>query len=108
MLKSKVHAYLGFCLRAGKLTCGVNAVATLKKGVFLLIMDGGTAKNSRKEIAKLHVKLGCPLVVAEGLEELVGKANCKLAAVRDKSLAEAILCEAGKGLITEIIGGLGE
>ncbi len=106
MPNSKVESYLGFCKRAGKLTLGVNAVATLKKEVYLLVMDSATAVNSRKEIAKLHKKFACPLVMAEGLETLVGKANCKLAAVRERSLAEAILREAGKQPISEIIGGL--
>ncbi len=106
MQKSKVETYLGFCLRAGKLTMGVNAVETVKKGVFLLVMEEDTAVNSRKAIEKLRNKFNCPLVAVTGLESFVGKPNCKLAAVRDKSLAEAIYGEVGKGQITEKIGGL--
>ncbi len=105
MPKSKVETYLGFCLRAGKLTLGVNAAATVKKGVYLLVMDEFTAPNSKKEIEKLQRKFACPLIVAEGLETLVGKPNCKLAAVRDKNLAEAILREVGTERITQSIGG---
>ncbi len=39
------------------------------------------------------MKFGCALLVSEGkrLEQLVGKENCKLAAVRDEGLAKAIL-----------------
>ncbi len=106
MQKNRAATYLGFCQRAGKLTLGVNAAATLKKGVFLLVMDESTASNSRKEIEKLQRKFACPLAICTGLEEIVHKAWCKLAAVRDKDLAEAIMREAGNGFITEIIGGM--
>ena len=108
MQPDKIRTYLGFCIRAGKLTTGVNAVQTVKKGVYLLIADTSVAKNSWKEILKLKVKFGCPLLMAESLESLVCKENCKLAAVREKSLAEAIYREAGKGQITEYIGGMEE
>ncbi len=94
MQKSKAETYLGFCIRAGKLVCGVNAVACTGKGVYLLVADKNVAKNSLKEIFKLKRKFSCPLVFAEGLETLVGKANCRLAAVKDESLASAIWKEA--------------
>ncbi len=103
MQKSKIQTYLGFALRAGKLTLGVNAAATVKKGVFLLVMDEGTAENSRKEIVKLVKKFACPLITVQDLESLVQKPNCKLAAVREKNLAEAILREQEEE--KQIIGG---
>ena len=106
--RSKAESYLGFAKRAGRLTLGVNAVAAVPQDVYLLIADRGTAKNSRKEILKLKRKFGCPLVMAEGLETLVGKPDCKLAGVRDKNLAEAILREVGNGQITEYCGGMEE
>ncbi len=105
MQRSKAETYLGFCLRAGKLTLGVNAVETIKKGVYLLIADESVAKNSKKEILKFKEKFSCPLLFTAGLEDLVHKANCKLAAVRDKSLADAIYGEVGNGQLTEYIGG---
>ncbi|MGN0822184.1 MAG: hypothetical protein ACI4NG_00265 [Candidatus Gallimonas sp.] len=105
MQRSKTETYLGFCLRAGKLTLGVNAIACVKKDVYLLIADPSASENTKKEIEKLKRRFSCPLAAAENLETLVQKPHCKLAAVRDKSLAEAILGEAGKGQITELIGG---
>ena len=41
-------------------------------------------------IAKLAEKFGCDIVWLEQLSELVGKEMCKLAAVREEHLAEAI------------------
>lgn len=91
MERSKTASYLGFARRAGKLTLGVNAAATLKKGVYLLVADETVAKNSRKEIEKLRTKFSCPLIYIADLGMLVGKEGCKLAVVRDAELAKAVL-----------------
>ena len=91
MERSKIAAYLGFARRAGKLTLGVQAAATAKRGVYLLVMDENVGPNNRKEIEKLVKRFSCPLVGIDGLEDLTGKANCKLAAVREEHLAAAIL-----------------
>ena len=92
MAQSKVSAYVGFCFRARKITLGSNAIATLKGGVYLLIMDGKAAKNSLRYALKFRNKFSCPLLIYSGdFEELVKKPLCRLAAIRDKSLAQAIL-----------------
>ncbi len=93
MQRSKAESYLGFCLKAGKLTCGFNAIESLKKDVYLLLLCGTASDNAKKEAVKLQKKFGCTLLVAtpRTLEEFVNRANCKLAAVRDKNLANAIL-----------------
>lgn len=96
MERSKIGTYLGFCLRAGKLTLGVDRAETLKKGVYLLLADGSLSENSGKAMAKLQEKFSCPLIVAEGvsLGELLHRPAVKAAAVRDKNLASAILAAA--------------
>lgn len=91
MERSKTASYLGFARRAGKLTLGVQAAASVKRDAFLLVADETVAKNNRKEIGKLQKRFGCPLVFVSGLEEMTGKAACKLAVVRDENLAAAIL-----------------
>lgn len=92
MVQSKVGSYIGFCKKAGKITLGSNAINTLKSGVYLLIMDGNSAKNSLRYAIKFKNKFSCPLLVCkENFEQLTGKPLCRLVAIRDKSLAEAIL-----------------
>lgn len=93
MQRSKAESYIGFCIRAGKLTCGFNAVASQKKDVFLLLLCETASENARKEAVSLQKKFGCAVVLVRGvpLEDVVGKPNCKLAAVRDENLAKAIL-----------------
>jgi ribosomal protein L7Ae-like RNA K-turn-binding protein len=93
LAESKTAAYLGFARRAGKLTLGVNAVSMLRGGVYLLIADSSASENTKKEIEKLTRKLSAPLVWTERLDLLTGKEFCKLAALRERNLAEAILAE---------------
>ncbi len=92
MARSKTASYLGFARRAGKLTLGVQAAASVKK-VYLLVADRSVGANNRKEIEKLQKKFGCPLLFLEDVGEMAGRAGCKLAAVRDEGLALAILKE---------------
>lgn len=104
MAQSKVHSYIGFCKRARKITLGSSAVGTLKGGVYLLLLDKNAAKNSLRYALKFKRKFNCPLLVCgENFEELVGKPECRLAAIQDKNLADAILnCgESGYELYTE-------
>ena len=91
MERSKTATYLGFAKRAGKLTLGVQAAGTVKKDVFLLVADESVAPNNRKEIEKLQKRFSCPLIFVKDLEDMTGKLQCKLAVVREKNLADAIL-----------------
>ena len=93
MLKSKAERYVGLCMKAGKLTCGFNAVEAEKKRIYLLILCSSASDNAKKSAQKLKNRFGCELMVIYGtpLEEVTGRINCKLAAVRDENLAKAIL-----------------
>ena len=95
MRGSKASSYLGFARRAGKLTLGVNAVETVKS-CYLLVADESLTQNSRKKIEKMRERLNCPLVYCDGLGDMVGRQGCKLAAVRDESLARATEAAIGK------------
>lgn len=104
MIPSKVNSYIGFCIKAGKITLGSSAIGTLKGGVYLLISDGKSAKNSIRYALKYKNKFKCPLLICKNnFEEIVNKPLCRLAAIRDENLAEAILksCDSGYELYTE-------
>lgn len=90
-MEEKVEAYLGFCLRARKIALGMGTVELLKKGVYLLMLCSSASKNTFKLALKLKNTFSCPLIICnKGLENVVHKENCKIAAIRDKSLAKAI------------------
>ena len=93
MQNDKISAYLGFCIRSGRIVFGVDRAETLKKGVHLLIADLTLSENSMKVLVKLKEKFSCPLLVTEGvsLSELLHRPAVKAAAVKDKNLASAIL-----------------
>lgn len=97
---SKALRYIGLCIKAGKLTCGFNALEAEKKNVYLLIMCASASENARKSALKLKNKFGCELLIYTGglLEDVTGKPNCKIAAVREKNLAGAILSVSGDDL----------
>ena len=92
MEKSKVNSYIGFCKRARKITLGSGAIDALKSGVYLLILDGKAANNSMRYALKFKNRFNCPLMICNGnFEEITEKPLCRLVAIRDRSLAEAIL-----------------
>ena len=64
-----------------------------KKGVYLLVMDGGIGKNSLKPMLKAKETLGCPLYITdEGvLSEWVHRPAVKAVAILDDNLAVAML-----------------
>lgn len=94
--RSKADGYVGFCRKAGKLTCGFNAVEVQRGDVYLLLLCHTASDNAKKSAKKLSERFGCGLMLLEGktLEEVTGRPNCKLAAVRDENLAKAILSSA--------------
>ncbi len=93
MEKSKPLSYIGFALRARKVRTGANAIATLKGNVYLLIICHSASKNAFDEAVKLSKKFGAPLVVSKTylVQDLVKKENCKLLAIQDESLGNAVL-----------------
>ena len=93
MEKSKIETYLGFCIRSRKIIFGAEMIEKQKKGVYLLVIDGGIGKNSLKSIQKAQETLYCPLYSTdEGvLGEWVHRPAVKAAAITDKHLASAIL-----------------
>ncbi len=92
MARSKAQTFIGFSIKAGKIALGGGAIDTLKKGVYLIILNGDAAKNSLRLALKFKNRFSCPLVICKsGFEEAVNKSGCKIAAIKDKNLAQAIL-----------------
>ncbi len=91
MQKSKVLTYIGFAKRSGNLRTGVNAISTLRS-VNLLIICATASQNTQKDADKIAARFNCPLIRTNiPAEEISGKDNCKLMAVTDFNLADAIL-----------------
>lgn len=92
MANGKIEAYIGFCIKSGKISLGSGAISTLRGGVYLIIADGTAAQNSKRLALKFKNRFNCPLLICgQGFENAVNRAGCKIAAVRDENLAKAIL-----------------
>jgi hypothetical protein len=89
----KIQTYLGFCIRSGKITFGVDGIESLRKGVKLLIADESLGESSFKTMKNLKEKFACPLLITEKNElgELLHRPAVKAVAVKDENLAKAIL-----------------
>jgi len=93
--RAKAESYIGFCLRARKITLGTGAVDCLKRGVYLIIVCSTASQNAFKLAQKFARRHYCPLMVCNsGLETAVHKPGCKIAAVTDMQLAKAIISAA--------------
>ena len=72
MQRSKADAYVGLCRKAGKLTCGFNAVEVQRGGVYLVVVCSTAAPNTFKAAVKFSGRFKCPLMICRcGLEEAV-------------------------------------
>ena len=93
MINSKPLTFIGFAIKARKVKFGVNAVATLKPKVPLLILCSTASDNTKHDAVKLSKKLQATLLIATDVkvEDIVYKENCKLIAVQDVALAKAIM-----------------
>ncbi len=96
MSQSKVETFIGFSIRSGKIIFGVDAAERKKKGVYLLVVSCDLSENSYKVALKLQERFQCALMKTRSiaLSELVHRENCKLIALTDKSLSEAVLTSA--------------
>jgi len=92
LANSKVEAYIGFCIKSGKIAVGSGAINTLKGGVKLLILDGTAAKNSKRLALKFKNRFNCPLIVCKSdFARVVNREGAKIAALKDEELSKAIL-----------------
>lgn len=91
-MAGKIETYIGFCLKARKISLGTGTVDLLKKGVYLIIVCSTASENAKKLAIKFKNRFSCPLIQCNiGLENVVHKEDCKIAAVRDENLARAIM-----------------
>ena len=106
MEKSKAFTFIGFAIKARKVKMGVNAVATLKRAEILIVCHTAS-ENTVKDAVSLAKRLGAKLYTLNevNLSDVTFKDNCKLIAITDKALSEAIRKSDERRLV-EYSGGL--
>ena len=92
-MENKIFSYFGFAKKSGNLRTGLNVVSELKKRAYLIAVCRSASENTKKDAAKCARKYGCALVesATDDLSSFVGKDNCKIVAVTEEHLADAIL-----------------
>lgn len=88
-MNPKISAYIGFSVKKGSVVFGLDTVETYKKKVHLILCSDKLAENSLKRAVVEGQKRNCTVATVDGLEETL-KRNCKVLAICDKQLAEAI------------------
>ena len=106
MEKSKAFTFIGFAIKARKVKMGVNAVATLKRAEILIVCHTAS-ENTVKDAVSLAKRLNAKLYMLNevNLSDVTFKDNCKLIAITDKPLSEAIIKSDERRLV-EYSGGL--
>ena len=89
--RSKIESYIGFSIRAGKCTFGLNSVQTLKKAKVIIVCKSAS-DNTKKEGKKIANKLKAKLFFTSAclLDDYTHRENCKIIAIGEPSLAKAI------------------
>ncbi|MDR2202508.1 MAG: hypothetical protein LBP26_07140 [Clostridiales bacterium] len=89
--RDKIEALLGFAVRASKLVYGIDNIVKAKKRFFLLVLSSDASDNLKdaavKEAAKRKIAV---IQTKKPLHDIIPKQNCKLAALADKGMSEAI------------------
>lgn len=91
-MNNKIFTYVGFAIRSGKVKLGVNAIASCRGKIPLMILCDTASENTKKDARSLARKFGAKLILSKEttVETLTNKPLCKLCAVLDESLANAI------------------
>ena len=93
--KEKVFGMLGLCAKAGKISCGNQAVleAIEKRKVKLLIIAKDSSDRTKENFRKLGKEKNIPFIIDYTIQELsekIGRENKAIIAICDENFAVAI------------------
>lgn len=86
---SKVQGYLNIAQKAGYIIWGGDILEKYNKKLYLVLYDLNAKKSTQKIITKLKQK-EIDVVEVANLGNLVGKPNCKVLGIKNKSLSDQI------------------
>lgn len=91
MKRSKIDSLLGFAVKAGKILYGIDTLETTKLRYYLILLCHSTAENTRKKVIHIAELRHVPIVVSESnLQYAVGRKNCKVLAITDRQMSDAM------------------
>lgn len=91
MPTDKVISMVGFAMRAGKVVFGSDGIERYHKKKHLIIICKSASQNTRDKVTRTNSSVPTLISHAVAVEELTHKPNCKVIAITDKQMAQAIL-----------------
>lgn len=91
MQTDKVVSLVGFAMRAGKVVFGADGIERYHGKKHLIIMSKDVSQNTKERVIRRNSQVPALLSREIGVEEITHKAKCKVIAITDKQMAQAIL-----------------
>lgn len=97
MLRDKIESLIGFAVKAGKTVYGADAIESTKTRYYLIFLCNTASDNTKNKVISIaqnkHVKV---IVTEKELQYAVNRKNCKVLAITDKQMSEAMLKSLGE------------
>ena len=91
MVQDKVVTLVGFAIRAGKIIFGMDSILRNHKKKGLIIVCKSLSEGSRERLVKQVGNTKVVLSRVTPVSELTHREGCKVIAITDKQMAQAIL-----------------
>ena len=89
----KIESILGFAVRAGKIIYGFDNIELLRKKRYLIILDNSVSQRLQRHCTEFAKSRHLPLLLIKHkkIEDVVHKFKCKVIAITDKQMSQAIM-----------------
>lgn len=92
MQRSKIDSLLGFAVKAGKLIYGIDSVEVFGQKLYVIFICDSASERTKEKVLRIASAKNIPVILSEKeLQYAVGRKNCKIVAVKDKQMAQAML-----------------
>lgn len=89
-LRNKIKSYVGFAIKAAKVVYGLDNILKQRLNIKLIIFDDTLGESSKKKLMKFIGINGIKYFQTD-MSNVVDKQNCKVIAIKDINLAQAIM-----------------
>lgn len=92
-MPDKIESLIGFAVRANKIIYGMDNIETLHRKRFLIMVCATLAERTLKRVQMSAKERKLPIVRVKHklLEELVHKTQCKVIALTDNQMSQAVM-----------------
>ncbi|MDE6583733.1 MAG: hypothetical protein K2K31_03710 [Clostridia bacterium] len=88
---TKISGLISIARKGGFVIIGQDNLRGYRKKLFLVLVDKSAGNSLMREAKFLSESKNIPLLEIDNLSETVGIENCKIVAVKNKSLSDSII-----------------